>query len=84
MSIMSYRELATHCRYRAAGAPTEALRAEWLKLASTWLRMEIDRAGHSSGGNIKALFEVSASTTKIPRDEASGVVRHRNKGAAHE
>lgn len=59
MSIMSYRELATHCRYRSANAPTEALRAEWMKLASTWLRMEIDRAGHSSGGNINALFEVS-------------------------
>jgi hypothetical protein len=59
MSIMTYRELATLCRYRAANAPTDDLREQWLRLANLWLVMAIDQVGHGPGGNIRCLFEVS-------------------------
>jgi hypothetical protein len=34
-----YRAIAADCRSKAATAPTEAERHEWLRLAKTWLRL---------------------------------------------
>jgi len=39
---MDYRERATYCREQASGATTDALRADWLRLAELWLAMASD------------------------------------------
>ena len=51
-----FRQRATYCREMAEKALTQELKADWLKLAETWLTMAGDSMGKS-----EADFEAEAT-----------------------
>jgi hypothetical protein len=62
MAIKSYREWAAHCRYMAAKAPSEALRADWSKVAAIWLQMAIDQAALSPERKVQIMLVDAVGT----------------------
>ena len=52
MSVMGYRERAAYCREMAAKAPTEQIRADWLRTAEVWLQMATESAASTTGTDV--------------------------------
>ena len=59
MSYPMYMKLSAQCRTLADGAPTEDLRAAWLRLAQSWLLLATEIADEPATVRLAEMAEIA-------------------------